>query len=276
MCSDSARINQCNTDTLDYTCTCTDGTTPDLSLVTQTIPYFECQQAKSDCVTGNPNDVEGQQACASAQCPTVEPSDYAANNAAASTSSASAVQTSLASSAVGVVTSSPLSSAASSVQSSAISSAQEGSSSPRSSTLGTTSSMVTTTSATAEGSDDQTSSSASGGGSAGETWIAGPVLGGVLGLIIIVGVIWIMLRHRKRRRARASESDDEKNQRIDAPRHELQGNGISEMSADSRRHELMSNFNRHELQGDGRYRAELEGQAVQPYWWNPKTSQWER
>lgn len=107
-------------------------------------------------------------------------------------------------------------------------------------------------------------------------WIAGPVLGGVLGLIIIVGVVWSVLRRRRRKTARLMDTTDEKGTVTDSPRHELQGYGVSEMPADPRRHELMSSFNRHELQGDGKYRAELEGQPVQPYWWNPKTSQWER
>ncbi|PWW73320.1 hypothetical protein C7212DRAFT_332226 [Tuber magnatum] len=59
LCGDqdkTAAQNKCYPDNLHFVCTCNDGTTPNLTEYSQTIPYFRCQaevKGCSDACTGN-------------------------------------------------------------------------------------------------------------------------------------------------------------------------------------------------------------------------------
>ena len=49
--------------TLMYQCVCPNGTTPDCSAYTNTIPFFECQETFIQCIAAHPNDAQGQATC---------------------------------------------------------------------------------------------------------------------------------------------------------------------------------------------------------------------
>lgn len=77
--------------TLSYVCTCTDGSTPNISDYSQTAPFFICEQWKANCVDNHPNDLNGITACNSVVCGMKNASSVEA--AAQSSSSASASMT---------------------------------------------------------------------------------------------------------------------------------------------------------------------------------------
>jgi hypothetical protein len=49
--------------TFTYSCICADGTVPDCTAYSQTLPFFICQATFSQCINDHPNDAEGQQTC---------------------------------------------------------------------------------------------------------------------------------------------------------------------------------------------------------------------
>lgn len=50
----STQSNDCDADTLSYTCVCEGGQTPNASEYSQTVPYFECTTANQQCVDACP------------------------------------------------------------------------------------------------------------------------------------------------------------------------------------------------------------------------------
>ncbi|KAK4546043.1 hypothetical protein LTR36_002180 [Oleoguttula mirabilis] len=90
ICGGQASPNTCDATTLNYTCTCTSGTTPNISSYDQTIPSFVCAQWIINCVDAHPNDLEGITACRSVVCGTKNASS---GESSSSTSSASATAT---------------------------------------------------------------------------------------------------------------------------------------------------------------------------------------
>lgn len=101
-----------------YTCICADGTVPDCTAYSQTLPFFICQATFSQCINAHPNDAMGQQTCINnEQCGTknatavlVSASQAAAHStitsAAASSAPASATAKSASTSAAAAATSS--------------------------------------------------------------------------------------------------------------------------------------------------------------------------
>lgn len=56
--------NSCTSSTLDYSCVCSNGQQPNASEYSQTIPYYECTTAATDCVNNcNTADSSCQSAC---------------------------------------------------------------------------------------------------------------------------------------------------------------------------------------------------------------------
>lgn len=72
-----------------YQCTCTDGSSPNISSYDQTIPSFICAQWKTNCVDNYPNDLDGQTGCLSVVC-----GDKNASSGIAATSTSSAAMSS--------------------------------------------------------------------------------------------------------------------------------------------------------------------------------------
>ncbi|TKA79773.1 hypothetical protein B0A55_03299 [Friedmanniomyces simplex] len=109
ICGGQAYPNNCDSNTLNYTCTCSNGNSPNISNYDQTIPSFVCAQWKIDCVAAHPNDLTGQTACLSITCGSMN-----ASSGSTTSSSASGSASSTASSTGGVVAGGASSSAAAS------------------------------------------------------------------------------------------------------------------------------------------------------------------
>ncbi|ORY66043.1 uncharacterized protein BCR38DRAFT_483701 [Pseudomassariella vexata] len=93
VCSDAASTNACDPELLTYDCTCTDGTTPDVSEYRLSLPFYICQQAQTDCVNENAGNLEGLENCTTTiqdNCGTKNASDA---TTASTTSSASSSAT---------------------------------------------------------------------------------------------------------------------------------------------------------------------------------------
>ncbi|RMZ82986.1 hypothetical protein DV737_g1812, partial [Chaetothyriales sp. CBS 132003] len=126
ICDGSAAVNYCDQTTLDYTCTCANGTEPDCTAFIGTVPYFECQQTYIQCIADNPNDAEAQATCASnEQCGTrnATAEELAASSASAESTASS---TSASSTASATASSTTSGSAASSTSSGAASANTQG------------------------------------------------------------------------------------------------------------------------------------------------------
>ena len=61
--SASTRSNTCDPASLAWTCICTDGTQPNVSQYSQTVPFYECQEFGNQCVTNCGNDPTCQTNC---------------------------------------------------------------------------------------------------------------------------------------------------------------------------------------------------------------------
>ncbi|KAI9806506.1 MAG: hypothetical protein M1833_003693 [Piccolia ochrophora] len=80
--------NDCDLDTLEFECVCTNGSSPALEAYAGTIPAFICQETIDQCINANENNANGQKACRDSQtCGTLNSSEV--NAAAASASAAS-------------------------------------------------------------------------------------------------------------------------------------------------------------------------------------------
>ncbi|KAK4246861.1 hypothetical protein C7999DRAFT_32734 [Corynascus novoguineensis] len=76
LCDNAPTANDCNVDTLEYTCTCSNGSAPGLEYYIQTIPTFICEQAYSDCIAANTASSRAQDECKTNikdQCGTLDP-----------------------------------------------------------------------------------------------------------------------------------------------------------------------------------------------------------
>ncbi|OJD22597.1 hypothetical protein ACJ73_06051 [Blastomyces percursus] len=63
VCKSFASVNRCSVSDLTYTCTCGDGSTPDLTKFKNTIPFFVCTETYAQCIENHPDDLSGQRAC---------------------------------------------------------------------------------------------------------------------------------------------------------------------------------------------------------------------
>ncbi|CAK4012988.1 Hypothetical predicted protein [Lecanosticta acicola] len=94
ICGGQASPNTCDPTTLNYTCTCTNGNTPNISSYDQTIPSFVCAQWKTNCVANHPNDLDGQTGCLSVVCGDRNASSGIASTTSSASASATASSTS--------------------------------------------------------------------------------------------------------------------------------------------------------------------------------------
>ncbi|KAL4781177.1 hypothetical protein BJX76DRAFT_360182 [Aspergillus varians] len=51
VCGGSATVNRCDQTTLDFTCTCSNGTDADMSLYEGTVPFYVCQEEYKQCIS---------------------------------------------------------------------------------------------------------------------------------------------------------------------------------------------------------------------------------
>ncbi|KAF2863577.1 hypothetical protein K470DRAFT_280183 [Piedraia hortae CBS 480.64] len=95
VCNGQAYPNNCNSDTLVWQCTCTDGSKPNISDYGQTVPSLVCERARDDCVAAHPNDLAGQTKCQSVKCGkrNATSSDDSSSSSASATGSKTASST---------------------------------------------------------------------------------------------------------------------------------------------------------------------------------------
>jgi len=85
--------NTCDPTSLAYNCTCSNGSAPGLQYYENTMPWYKCEEAYSECVDNNPNNLSGQQGCKTNiqdQCGTLNLSDANVASPSSSASSSSA------------------------------------------------------------------------------------------------------------------------------------------------------------------------------------------
>ncbi|KAL2123206.1 hypothetical protein VTJ04DRAFT_3661 [Mycothermus thermophilus] len=76
LCNRQLKTNECNDNTLEYDCKCSNGTAPGLEYYIQTMPTFICEQAYSDCIAANTASSRAQDQCKSNikdNCGTLDP-----------------------------------------------------------------------------------------------------------------------------------------------------------------------------------------------------------
>ncbi|KAE8145218.1 hypothetical protein BDV25DRAFT_165153 [Aspergillus avenaceus] len=66
ICGGVADKNTCDTQTLQFSCTCSNGTEADVSPYTETIPFFVCQANYGQCISRS-TDLDGDEKCKKAQ-----------------------------------------------------------------------------------------------------------------------------------------------------------------------------------------------------------------
>ncbi|KAI2629585.1 hypothetical protein GGR54DRAFT_649973 [Hypoxylon sp. NC1633] len=85
--------NDCNTNTLDFTCVCQGNNAPDMNVFMNAMPWFVCEQLQSNCITQTENNAAGQKNCTEtfgSKCGTEAVADHAGEGAVTSTTSSSA------------------------------------------------------------------------------------------------------------------------------------------------------------------------------------------
>ncbi|KAJ9297554.1 hypothetical protein DTO271G3_4329 [Paecilomyces variotii] len=94
ICGGAANVNTCDPDTLSFSCVCSDGSVPNSSEYTQSLPYFVCEANYGQCIENHPNDLTGQEECKEqAQCGTKNATSAASSTSAAATSGTAAATT---------------------------------------------------------------------------------------------------------------------------------------------------------------------------------------
>jgi hypothetical protein len=82
LCDGRPTKNDCDTSTLEYKCTCSDGTAPDLENYIQTVPTFICERAFEECIAANTASSRAQDECETnikSQCGDLDPTKAQAN-----------------------------------------------------------------------------------------------------------------------------------------------------------------------------------------------------
>ncbi|KAL3477857.1 hypothetical protein BJX99DRAFT_225470 [Aspergillus californicus] len=94
ICGGAASVNRCDTDTLDFTCTCSNGTEADVSLYEGTIPFYVCQENYAQCIDRSTTQ-DGDDECTASlnECGSLNAS-APTTTSSSSTSTASSTETS--------------------------------------------------------------------------------------------------------------------------------------------------------------------------------------
>ncbi|PMD48622.1 hypothetical protein L207DRAFT_575280 [Hyaloscypha variabilis F] len=92
LCGKTTDSNTCDPNTLNFTCTCTNGSAPGLQYYTQTMPTFICEENFSLCNAAAVNDTDSaaaQAACLAtekADCGQLDPANFTAVSSASTAS----------------------------------------------------------------------------------------------------------------------------------------------------------------------------------------------
>ncbi|SPQ18652.1 fb5a936c-9eee-4025-a5ab-dedb53f36f3a [Thermothielavioides terrestris] len=96
LCGGNLVANLCDVDTLNYNCTCSNGSAPGLQYYTQTIPTFICEQAYADCIAANTGSSRAQDDCKNniqSKCGTLDPNKVQASSPSSSSAASGASAT---------------------------------------------------------------------------------------------------------------------------------------------------------------------------------------
>jgi len=120
LCDGNPDSNTCDTDTLNYTYTCSsNGSAPGLQYYIQTMPTFICEQIYQNCIVAGQNNATAQEICTEnekSNCGHLNPDNYTAPaTTSASSTSASATATSGTASSVSASASAATSSSAAAI-----------------------------------------------------------------------------------------------------------------------------------------------------------------
>ncbi|KAH8660088.1 hypothetical protein BX600DRAFT_513729 [Xylariales sp. PMI_506] len=157
-----ASSNECNSSSLTYSCSCSDGTVPDLTGYIGSLPYFICEEAFSQCVEAADGDTTQRNECATniqAQCGTLQAEGTGTATTYPTATTATSAQTSSADETSTTVASSTGTEVSSASGSAASSSSQSGATTIKTST--STSSKTSAGGTTTTGTGTQTSATSS-------------------------------------------------------------------------------------------------------------------
>ncbi|KAB8232544.1 hypothetical protein BDV23DRAFT_146405 [Aspergillus alliaceus] len=86
ICGGVAEKNTCDSQTLEFTCTCSNGTDADVAPYAQTIPFYVCQENYRQCIQRS-TDLDGDEKCkkAQSQCGSKNVSDASGTSASTTT-----------------------------------------------------------------------------------------------------------------------------------------------------------------------------------------------
>ncbi|PPJ51662.1 hypothetical protein CBER1_08761 [Cercospora berteroae] len=94
ICGGRAETNTCDAEQLTYDCSCPDGEARNISDYTQTLPFFVCEQWRTNCVLNHPDDRDGQAACESVTCGAQNATEAEGGDSSSASTSATPTSTS--------------------------------------------------------------------------------------------------------------------------------------------------------------------------------------
>ncbi|PWY69587.1 hypothetical protein BO70DRAFT_365862 [Aspergillus heteromorphus CBS 117.55] len=100
ICGGVATSNSCDASTLDFSCVCSNGSTADVALYTQTIPFYVCQATYAQCIEASPT-LDEQEECKAEEtknCGTLNASAVASGSSTTTSATSLTTATSTASS----------------------------------------------------------------------------------------------------------------------------------------------------------------------------------
>ncbi|KAI1866531.1 hypothetical protein JX265_007832 [Neoarthrinium moseri] len=92
VCNNSPSEISCDPATLDYECSCNDGTTPDMNEYKESLPFHICQEAFTECITQTVGNAAGQRNCTTSisdKCGTKNATDSSASTPSTTTAASS-------------------------------------------------------------------------------------------------------------------------------------------------------------------------------------------
>ncbi|KAJ5082072.1 hypothetical protein N7532_011115 [Penicillium argentinense] len=95
ICEGGTKQNTCDPKSLQFSCICSDGTTPDVAPYVQTVPFYVCEANFGQCINAHPDDADGQKACKeAAQCGSKNASSLSTTTSSSSPSTTMSLTTS--------------------------------------------------------------------------------------------------------------------------------------------------------------------------------------
>merc|ERR1712227_75159 len=84
------KTNSCDNNSLQYSCVCNSGLTPDMSEYASTVPTYECQTYKGQCLQTTAGNITAQDLCQKITCASQTASNLVSSSTMASSSSSAA------------------------------------------------------------------------------------------------------------------------------------------------------------------------------------------